>query len=318
VNVTRLGLSGDEQADRKHHGGPEMAVHLYPFEHYEAWRLDYPEQAARFAPPGLFGENLSTQGLTEGDVCIGDVFKAGNTLLQISQGRQPCWKLNVRLGIEQLAVMLQQTGRTGWYFRVLEEGSITVGDALELVERPHPEWPLSKVIHHLYVDQLDHQANKSLAHLTELAPSWRELFARRFQHQRVEDWTQRLTTPNRPLRATLSRRIRRELHTITTMVKMYCRDHHQPPIVPCLTCQKLIDYAEKRVLHCPFAWEKPTCLNCAVHCFKSDIRNQVRAVMRYAGPKMLLRHPVLAAFHFIDGRRRTPQGKSKPGPDRRR
>jgi len=90
------GLAGDTQSDRRVHGGPDKAVLHYPTEHYPAWRVSHPHLAPRLHP-GSFGENLSATGITEHDVMIGDIWRAGTALLQISQGRQPCWKLNALL-----------------------------------------------------------------------------------------------------------------------------------------------------------------------------------------------------------------------------
>src|SRR3546814_708068 len=121
VQVTRTGLAGDEQGDRKHHGGPEKALHHYAFEHYPAWRAELPALAPCLAGEGAFGENISTDGLTEADVCIGDVFRFGTSLVEVSQARQPCWRLNERFGDATMARRVQDTGRTGWYYRVRSE-----------------------------------------------------------------------------------------------------------------------------------------------------------------------------------------------------
>ncbi|MBW7860171.1 MAG: MOSC domain-containing protein [Rhodocyclaceae bacterium] len=131
------GLIGDEQADRKHHGGPQKALHHFPAEHYAAFALRWPERAARMAP-GVLGENLSTHGLTEADVCIGDVFAIGGCRIQISQPRQPCWKINHRLEAPDAVAFITESGRTGWYYRVVETGPISAGDRLDLCERPSP------------------------------------------------------------------------------------------------------------------------------------------------------------------------------------
>ena len=104
VNVLVTGFEGDEQADRKHHGGPDMAVHHYPLDHYVAWKCENPLRATKFAKPGAFGENISARGMTEETVCVGDVYKVGTARIQVSQARQPCWKLNVRFGIEDMAM----------------------------------------------------------------------------------------------------------------------------------------------------------------------------------------------------------------------
>ncbi|MHC5024332.1 MAG: nitrous oxide-stimulated promoter family protein [Planctomycetota bacterium] len=110
-----------------------------------------------------------------------------------------------------------------------------------------------------------------------------------------------------------ARRIQREKRTIKIMIEMYCRDHHAgeasggggaAPGSLCDHCATLHDYAMERIDKCPFCLAKPTCANCPIHCYKRDMREEVRAVMRYSGPRMLGRHPVLAILHKLDGRRR--------------
>jgi len=195
VALGALGLEGDEQGDLRHHGGADKALHHYPAEHYPAWRRALPEVSAAQWEPGAFGENLSTTGLTEGDVCIGDVFRLGSALLQVSQARQPCWKLNVRFGRSDMSRLVQASARTGWYYRVLDSGEIAAGMDMRLIERPHPEWPLARLLHHLYVDPLERQALAAIARLAVLPPSWRQLAERRLRTGRVEDSSARLDTP---------------------------------------------------------------------------------------------------------------------------
>jgi MOSC domain-containing protein YiiM len=129
----REGLAGDQQADRRVHGGPDKAVHLYPADHYRRLAEAFPTAAPLV--PGALGENLSTEGLVEAAVRIGDVFRLGDARLQVSQPRSPCWKIDRRLDTEGVAAFIAAQGLTGWYFRVLEEGQIASGDALRL-EQP--------------------------------------------------------------------------------------------------------------------------------------------------------------------------------------
>jgi hypothetical protein len=96
-------------------------------------------------------------------------------------------------------------------------------------------------------------------------------------------------------------RLQRERKTIRAMIGLYCRRHHHPAAALCTECQQLTDYALQRIERCPFKENKPTCANCTVHCYKPAMRQQVRQVMRYAGPRMLLYHPFLAVMHFVDG-----------------
>lgn len=194
--VTRLGLIGDAQADRKNHGGPEKAIHHYPFDHYAEWREEIGMHPL-LDQPGAFGENFSTTTWTERTVHIGDVVRFGSALLQISQGRQPCWKLNVRFGIDDIARRTQASGRTGWYYRVLEEGEASPGDRLNLVDRRQPDWPLSRLIKVLYRDKDRSSELEKMAELPELAQGWRRLAARRLETRKIEDWAPRLTEPGR-------------------------------------------------------------------------------------------------------------------------
>ena len=134
INLASVGFAGDEQADRRYHGGPDKAVHHYPFEHYAMWCRERPVLALQLRV-GAFGENLSTRGMSEENVCVGDIFRAGSALLQVSQARQPCWKLNVRFGLNDMARLVQASGRTGWYYRVLEEGRVDHPQELPLPAR---------------------------------------------------------------------------------------------------------------------------------------------------------------------------------------
>lgn len=189
------GLAGDEQGDRRHHGGPEKALHHYAAEHYATWRLELRQRPASRLHPGAFGENVSTLGLTEANVCVGDVFRLGSATVQVSQARQPCWKLNLRFGLPDMAAHVQHSGRTGWYYRVLEAGAVAPGDAFTLIERPCPDWPLARVLHFFFVEPLDRAALEAIAALNALSPSWRELAARRLASNQVESWSGRLATP---------------------------------------------------------------------------------------------------------------------------
>ncbi len=192
VAIGPAGLEGDEQADRRNHGGPDKAVHHYPFDHYAAWRADLPAPAPLLDGVGAFGENISTLGLTEETVCVGDVFRIGTAVLQVSQGRQPCWKLNHRFGVKDMARRVQFTGRTGWYYRVLEPGIAAAGDEISLIDRPLPDWPLARILRAFYHDTGDLPTLAGIAALEPLAPGWRTLARKRVESGRVEDWASRL------------------------------------------------------------------------------------------------------------------------------
>lgn len=194
--LTTDGLVGDEQGDTKHHGGREKALHHYALEHYATWRAEYPDIAWRLATPGAFGENIVTLGLDETTVCVGDVFDWGTAQIQVSQARQPCWRLNVRFDQPKMARWVQQSGRTGWYYRVLRSGTVSADDPLVLAERSAPDWSLARLLYYLYVDTLNRDALESIADLSLLTDGWRELATKRLQRASVEDWQSRVTTPD--------------------------------------------------------------------------------------------------------------------------
>ncbi|TPQ41104.1 MOSC domain-containing protein [Cupriavidus pinatubonensis] len=196
VAVTTLGLAGDGRGDPKHHGGPEKALHHYAFDHYPAWRAELADISTQAGAvlwaPGAFGENLSSSGLTEADVCIGDRFRLGAALVELSQARQPCWKLNHRFGHTGMSRAVQESLRTGWYYRVIEEGELRAGDALTLVSRPYPDWSLARLLRVLYVERLDFTALAEMAELPPLAENWRKLARQRVARHEVEDMEKRL------------------------------------------------------------------------------------------------------------------------------
>lgn len=196
VRALALGLAGDAQGDPRLHGGLEKAVHHYPREHYDAWRAELGSHAL-LGSPGAFGENLHGQGLTETDVCLGDRWRAGEALLEVTQARQPCWKLDERFGLPGMARRVQQSRRTGWYYRVLEEGSLWAGAALVLEHRPHPRWPLLRLLDLLYLPVLE-PADLRAACALPLPASWQRLLQRRIETGMVEDWAPRLEGPARP------------------------------------------------------------------------------------------------------------------------
>lgn len=188
--VTTLGLENDEQGDLRVHGGIEKAIHHYPREHYADWATELGEHRL-LGRPGAFGENFSTTGWTEADICLGDRIRAGTALLEVSQGRMPCWKLNDRFEVAQMALRVQESGRTGWYYRVLEEGAVAAGAILELVERPHAEWSLKRLSTVLFNKRVDADVLRECLELP-LPPNWRRTLSRRLENGAVEDWSPRL------------------------------------------------------------------------------------------------------------------------------
>lgn len=190
----RDGLEGDQCGDTRVHGGTEKALHHYPLDHYEPWRRWHPPAAA-LPRPGAFGENVSTLGMTEAEVCVGDIYRLGKAVVQVSQPRQPCWKLNLRFSHPGFARWVQDSGWTGWYYRVLEEGAIAPGDAFVLVQRPPGAWSVARLLSAWYRTPLDARRLAAIATMPGLSENWRRNAARRLDSGAVEDWVPRLDTP---------------------------------------------------------------------------------------------------------------------------
>lgn len=183
VDVRAGGLTGDTQADRRVHGGPHKAVYGYAAAHFPAWAAEWPEHASQFASGG-FGENLTIDGLTETDLCVGDVHGIGSARLQVCQPRQPCFKLALHFGEARLGKAMVRTGRSGWYYRVIEPGALRNGDDIHLLERPRPDFPFEDLLDFLYTRGLDEDVLQRVADSDVLPPGLRadarrELAARR-------------------------------------------------------------------------------------------------------------------------------------------
>jgi len=170
VTAGWLGLAGDEQADLQHHGGRDKAILAYSQDHFADWRQE-PDLAALSG--GGFGENLTVQGLSETTVCIGDDWRVGDVLLEVTQPRQPCWKLGRRWRKPSLVKQVVVTGRTGWYLRVLEEGPLEAGMTMTLERRPHPEWTIAAANGVMYDRRLPADRIRGLIALPELSDAWK-------------------------------------------------------------------------------------------------------------------------------------------------
>jgi MOSC domain-containing protein YiiM len=172
------GFRGDEQADRQHHGGVDKAVCVYPLEHYSFWRdtLAMPD-----LPLGAFGENVTVAGCLEDQVFIGDVFSLGDAIVQVSQPRQPCWKLARRWRIKDLSARVEHTGYTGFYFRVLRHGWVGPAAAIHRIESGSPEWSIARCNHVMHHAKDDLTAAQQLAECSLLSASWKDQLWRRAQ-----------------------------------------------------------------------------------------------------------------------------------------
>jgi MOSC domain-containing protein YiiM len=197
ARLSEHGLEGDEHGDPRNHGGPEKALHHYAADHYAWLQANLPSPAAERCQPGAFGENLVSEGITERQVCIGDVYRLGDALIEVSQPRQPCWRLNQYFGIPDMSYRLQNSLRTGWYYRVLQPGDIQVNDTLRLQDRPLPDWTLHRVLELLYKDTMNRKDLLTLSNLAGPSPNLRNLAIKRLDTGRVENWQGRLFGPAR-------------------------------------------------------------------------------------------------------------------------
>lgn len=178
VQVLTEGLAPDEQADRSVHGGPEMALHLYPLDHHDWWRGEIGDHPA-LDEPGGFGSNIAVRGLLEDDVHIGDRFRLGTALIEVSQPRQPCWKIEHRFGAKGMVARIVTTGRCGWYFRVLETGEVAAGDVLERIAIGDDSWSVARVFRALVAGKATPDDLDALAILPALTPRLQKIAATR-------------------------------------------------------------------------------------------------------------------------------------------
>lgn len=175
VRIGWLGLAGDAVADSLHHGGWDKAIHLYPQDHYAWWRERKPGHPLLDAP-GAFGENIASRGMTEEEICLGDRFSLGSAVVEVSHGRQPCWKLDHRFGARDVMATIVKTARCGIYVRVVREGEAEAGMRMDLLERPLPDWSIARVFRLLIGGghKGEPDAVRALAGMSVLAEAWRE------------------------------------------------------------------------------------------------------------------------------------------------
>jgi MOSC domain-containing protein YiiM len=172
VQVLPHGLAPDEQADKRHHGGPDMALHLYPLDHHPWWA----EQIGAHElldQPGAFGSNLAVSGLDEHSVHIGDRFRLGSAVVEISQPRKPCWKIEHRFGRKGMVAAIVASGRCGWYFRVIETGEVAAGDTIERISLGDPAWHVARAFSALHAGKASAEDLAELAVLPALSAEMR-------------------------------------------------------------------------------------------------------------------------------------------------
>jgi MOSC domain-containing protein YiiM len=178
VALKRLNLAGDRQSDLSVHGGPNKAVYGYPSEHYEYWKQELPDMDL---PWGMFGENFTTSGLYETELGIGDRFRVGSAVLIVTQPRMPCYKLGIRFGRSDILRRFLASGRTGFYFAVAQEGTVAVGDEIELLERNRDALKISDITRLYVEDKHNIDLLRRAVSLDALPESWRDYFQRELE-----------------------------------------------------------------------------------------------------------------------------------------
>ena len=191
LHLSSQGFAGDEQADRRVHGGPDKAVHLYPGVHYGRLAQAFPEAASRLKP-GSLGENISSPTLDESRVRIGDVFRLGEALLQVCQPRNPCWKIDARFGVEGMAAYIAEHHLAGWYFRVLRPGVVAPSDTLDIVEPGDDRLSLAQALQLWHSHRPPPLALRQLAATPGIATGWQRKIVER------SDWLERHAARSSP------------------------------------------------------------------------------------------------------------------------
>jgi MOSC domain-containing protein YiiM len=176
LRIRTLNLDGDRQADLRVHGGQDKAVYAYPSEFYELWRRERPELAF---PWGQFGENLTTQGVRDEDVSVGDRFRVGTAELIVTQPRLPCFKLGIKMGRDDFVTEFLERGLFGFYLSVAREGEVGVGDPIVALSRDPRGFKVTEVARLYLRDRDEIEGLRRAAELDVLPESWRQYFRRR-------------------------------------------------------------------------------------------------------------------------------------------
>lgn len=173
VMLHSLNLEGDGQADLNAHGGIHKAVYVYPHEHYATWADELGRDDFIF---GQFGENFTVEGMLEADVNVGDIYRIGEAIVQVTQPRVPCFKLAHKMGIPTFVKTFLQANRSGFYLRVLEEGEVGAEDDIELVKADPVGMSVAEINHLLYFDKTNIEQAKRALQIEGMAPGWRGSF----------------------------------------------------------------------------------------------------------------------------------------------
>lgn len=189
--LSETGLRGDEVGDKKNHGGAEKALFAYPIVHYTYWQ----EVAELDIHYGGMGENMTVLEMDEFSVFVGDVYQFGEAIIQVSQPRNPCWRPARRYRRKELALEIQNTGKTGWYYRVIKPGYVYGQVDLELIDRPHPQWSIAACNEVMHFDKMNLRRTDDLSRCEGLSENWRQSLKKRLR-RRESSIDKRVYGPN--------------------------------------------------------------------------------------------------------------------------
>ena len=194
IELSAEGFVGDEQSDRRVHGGPEKAVHLYPSAHYAKLAAQFPDVAPLLVP-GSIGENIATEDLDEHSVRLGDVWQLGSALIQVCQPRNPCWKIDERFACEGMTEFIANERLTGWYWRVVTPGLVAPGDSLEIEQAASEAFTLAEAMRHWQAHRPALADLEKLAATPGIAENWKQKITTRL------DWLRKnpQATPPQPV-----------------------------------------------------------------------------------------------------------------------
>jgi MOSC domain-containing protein YiiM/ferredoxin-NADP reductase len=190
VEICETGIPTDEHAFHLH-GGPDKALLHYCTSHYDEWKKELPASEHHFKP-GAFGENLFNREVSEMNLCIGDRLSIGEIIVEVSEPRGPCYKLNHRFEVKDMAKRTQTLLRTGWMYRIIKTGTVEAGDMISLLERPHPEWTVARVMYYLFIETNNVEMMKQIVQLPQLGWDVKGKFQKRLDRGVVEDHEGRL------------------------------------------------------------------------------------------------------------------------------
>ncbi len=176
VVLRTLNLDGDRQADLVNHGGVHQAAYAYPAEHYDYWRRELGRGNFGF---GQFGENFTVEGMLEDGIHVGDVFRVGGALVEVSQPRTPCFKLGIKMGLPRFPKLFLASGRVGFYLRVLKEGEVGAGDAVERVESDPERLTVREASRLMFFEEENLEGARRALRVRALSPGWRDAFEKR-------------------------------------------------------------------------------------------------------------------------------------------